>query len=83
MGFVIRLGRFNRQLHVEKKSLIILERIKIDAESEDNCTPEGPGPPFYATLGPMWPRSAPESIFAGFQASCGGHFGHEIDEKLG
>ena len=32
---------------------------KLGADSEENGTPEGAGPPFWASLGPMWPRSAP------------------------
>jgi len=59
MGFVIRLGRFNKQLHVETKSFIVWKTSKIVAEITENGTAEGARAPFCGSLGPMWPRSVP------------------------
>ena len=63
MGFVNRLGRFNKQLHVERKSLIIWKTSKLVAESEENGTAEGGRASFCGSLGPMWPRIAPRVDF--------------------
>ena len=63
MGFVIRLGQFNKQLHVETKSFIIWKTSKIVADIEENGTAEGARAPFCGSLGPMWLRSVPGGDF--------------------
>ena len=53
---------------------MILKNIQIGSKSDENGGPEGPrtsilgspggaGPPFWASLGPLWPHSAPQVDF--------------------
>ena len=63
MGFVIRLGRFKKQLRAETKSLKYGKTSKFGSEIEENGPPEGLDLPFGRPWSPYGTRMPLGSVF--------------------